>query len=164
MDQEGMLENIKNEPVWNTYRDPETLEVLFYNRVTKISQPNRPEDFDGYYVIGDHQSEAQKTKSDEQTNYERTFGDMGKRFCTPMELAKQPYLPITDTSQPAPAGEDNGMHMIGQWEEVRYEDQFENIRKAEMKKEEEEAQLKRNRSGTFDSEKADDNDEVDKEE
>ena len=49
-----------------------------------------------------------------------------------MELANQPLLPVTDSTQPAPA-ETSGFPILGQWEEVKEEDQFENRRKAEIK-------------------------------
>ena len=137
MDQEGLLDNIKNEPVWHSYLDDETNEVHFYNRVTKEAQKEKPKDYDGYYVIGEQSNEATKAKTDEQTIYDRTFGDMSKRFCTPMELAAQPLLPVTDSTQPAPA-ETSGFPILGQWEEVKEEDQFENRRKAEMRQREEE--------------------------
>ena len=48
-----MLDNIKNEPVWHSYLDEETNEVQFYNRVTKVSQREKPKDYDGFYVIGE---------------------------------------------------------------------------------------------------------------
>ncbi len=82
-----MLNNIKNEPVWHSHLDEETNEVLFYNRVTKSSQVEKPKDYDGFYVIGESSTEAKKAKTVEQTIYDRTFGNMSKRFCTPMEMA-----------------------------------------------------------------------------
>ena len=65
MDQEGLLDNIKNEPVWHSYLDDETNEVHFYNRVTKEAQKEKPKDYDGYYVIGEQSNEATKAKTDE---------------------------------------------------------------------------------------------------
>ena len=50
----GMLNDIKSEPVWSSYLDPEDqTTVLFYNRLTKKSVSEKPTDYDGHYVIGD---------------------------------------------------------------------------------------------------------------
>lgn len=72
----SMLADIKNEPNWQSLIDDETGLVYFYNRVTKQRRENKPADFDGLYVIGDN------IKKDQE--YENTFGDFGKKFCTPM--------------------------------------------------------------------------------
>ena len=53
MEQAGLLDDLKNEPVWSSYRDEDTQEVRFYNRITKQSQTEKPKDFDGYYVVGE---------------------------------------------------------------------------------------------------------------
>ena len=51
----GMLDEIKNEPVWSSYLDPEDeTTVLFYNRITKESVKEQPADYDGFYVIGEN--------------------------------------------------------------------------------------------------------------
>lgn len=50
----GMLDEIKNEPVWSSYLDPEDeTTVMFYNRVSKTSVAQKPVDYDGHYVIGE---------------------------------------------------------------------------------------------------------------
>ena len=76
MEQAGLLDDLKNEPVWSSYRDEDTEEVRFYNRITKQSQAEKPKDFDGYYVVGELQNEGQKRKREENSIYERTFGDL----------------------------------------------------------------------------------------
>ena len=49
-----MLAEIKSEPVWSSYLDPEDeTTVLFYNRVTKESVSDKPANYDGHYVIGE---------------------------------------------------------------------------------------------------------------
>lgn len=50
----GLLDEIKNEPVWSSYLDPEDeTTVMFYNRVSKESVAQKPSDYDGHYVIGE---------------------------------------------------------------------------------------------------------------
>ena len=49
----GMIEDLKNEPVWSSYLDPDDgTTVLFYNRLTKESVSEKPVDYDGFYVVG----------------------------------------------------------------------------------------------------------------
>jgi hypothetical protein len=55
------LKEIKEEPVWSSYLDPEDgSTVLFYNRLTEQSQTTKPDDYDGFYVIGEQQKPKQK--------------------------------------------------------------------------------------------------------
>ena len=85
-----MLDEIKSEPVWSSYLDPEDeTTVLFYNRVTKESVTEKPKDYDGHYVIGEGAVKDSDNKDAVAKKiYERTFGDMSKLFCTPLEAAK----------------------------------------------------------------------------
>lgn len=84
-----MLSEIKSEPVWSSYLDPEDeITVLFYNRVTKESQSIKPVDYDGFYVIGEA-APGKKKDSEAAKIYNRTFGDMTKMFCTPLEAPKE---------------------------------------------------------------------------
>ena len=81
-----MLNDIKSEPVWSTYLDPEDeTTVLFYNRVTGKSQQEKPKDWDGHYIIGQQQAVQQDSVA--KKLFDRTFGDMSKMFCTPLEVA-----------------------------------------------------------------------------
>lgn len=89
-----MLDEIKNEPVWSSYLDPEDeTTVLFFNRMTKESVSAKPKDYDGHYVIGEASASRKLgTKEDARAKqiYDRTFGDMQRMFCTPLEAANQP--------------------------------------------------------------------------
>ena len=53
-----MLDDLKKESVWSSFGDEDTQEVMFYNRITKKAQKEKPEDFDGYYVVGELQNEV----------------------------------------------------------------------------------------------------------
>jgi len=113
-----MLQDIKSEPVWSSYLDPEDeTTVLFYNRVTKKSVGEKPADYDGHYVIGD-QSSRQKEDKAAKLIYERTFGDMSKMFCTPLETADVPIY----IDQTASGVVEQTQLAIGGWEEVKEED------------------------------------------
>jgi len=82
-----LLSELKSEPVWSSYLDPEDdTTVMFYNRVTKQSVAEKPKDFDGHYVIGE--AARKPVDSVAKKIYERTFGDMTKMFCTPLEAAE----------------------------------------------------------------------------
>ena len=64
----------------------------------------KPRDYDGHYVIGE--AAAKKKGSDDQVKkiYDRTFGDMSKMFCTPMDLPGTELFQIDqNTPQPGPA-------------------------------------------------------------
>ena len=90
----GMIEDLKNEPVWSSYLDPEDgTTVLFYNRLTKESITEKPADYDGFYVVGE--SAVNQKKDSSKQLYDKTFGDIGKMFTTPLELANVP-LPTKD--------------------------------------------------------------------
>ena len=116
--QSEMLSEIKSEPVWSSYLDPEDeTTVLFYNRVTKESQKTKPADYDGHYVIGE--GAAKKEDSVAAKIYNRTFGDMTKMFFTPLEDPNANQTQIVIEDQPGPA------LGLGQWEEVKEEEQFE---------------------------------------
>lgn len=110
-----MLKDIKSEPVWSSYLDPEDgTTVLFFNRVTKASVDEKPRDYDGHYVIGE-QTARQKEDQAAKKIYERTFGDMSKMFCTPLEQAEVPIIiPKGETD----CKQTTQFHGLGMWEEV----------------------------------------------
>ena len=128
-----MLDEIKSEPVWSSYLDPEDeTTVLFYNRVTKESQAEKPADYDGHYVIGEAAaSKKPGSKEDAVAKkiYERTFGDMSKMFCTPLEQAEETGI-VIDKSAPEATTTAHGGIILGGWEEVKEEDQFDVINRA----------------------------------
>ena len=76
-----MLTDIKSEPVWSSHLDDDTGKVYFFNRVNKARVDKKPENFDGHYVIGE------TTAKVDNSIYENTFGDLSKKFCTPMDKA-----------------------------------------------------------------------------
>lgn len=101
--QAGMLSEIKSEPVWSSYLDPEDeTTVLFFNRVSKESRKMKPVDYDGFYVIGEQAAMAKKEDTEAAKIYNRTFGDMTKMFCTPLEAADEGII-IGGVEQPGPA-------------------------------------------------------------
>ena len=138
-----MLDEIKSEPVWSSYLDPEDeTTVLFYNRVTKESVREKPVDYDGHYVIGEaaaQQRPGGKEDTVAKKIYERTFGDMSKMFCTPLEQAAEETIVIekfsgagladTTTMAAAAVNQECGI-LLGGWEEVKEEDQFDVINRA----------------------------------
>lgn len=106
---------------------------MFFNRVTKESVAEKPSDYDGHYVIGEAAS-SRKTDQVAKKIYERTFGDMSKIFCTPLEdpnADSKTGIVFQKGAQKGVAEEvQQSGHMLGMWEEVQEEDQFENINKA----------------------------------
>lgn len=122
----GMLNDIKSEPVWSSYLDPEDgTTVMFFNRVTKVSVSDKPNDYDGHYVIGE-QTARQKEDQAAKKIYERTFGDMSKMFCTPLEQAEVPIIipgGVADSTAVAGTASANpGFQGLGMWEEVLEDD------------------------------------------
>lgn len=78
-----LLSDIKSDPKWSSHLDDDTGKIYFFNRLTKERCSSKPADYDGHYIIGE-------TKN-KQSEYENTFGDFGKKFCTPMDIPKAKY-------------------------------------------------------------------------
>lgn len=45
------MKNEENDPIWSSHYDEDAQEVYYYNRKTKVSQWQRPEEFDGYEIM-----------------------------------------------------------------------------------------------------------------
>ena len=134
-----MIEDLKNEPLWSSYLDPEDgITVLFYNRLTKESVSEKPVDYDGFYIVGEQLASHNKNASKQL--YDKTFGDIGKMFTTPLELANVPLPTSVESNNLLPsvsvenetgnATEQPGFAGVGMWEEVKEEDQFDHINRA----------------------------------
>jgi hypothetical protein len=67
------LDDLKAEdsgPLWSQHLDEDSGEIYYYNRVSKLSQWERPKNFDGYEIMTGQGA----MRGPEQDEYERTFG------------------------------------------------------------------------------------------